>query len=150
MRRRIKKFQKIAGFFEQKKNIRVAELHRASVTRIRRARELSLFVRKKENHDARFIDSITGNLKMSDIAYVECAREYFERGMHEFRVSLDAAERNELDKRKAVARASVTHRTWEELVSRIARRHLSRETIRGERISDDLAVVRSVSKGRST
>jgi flagellar biosynthesis chaperone FliJ len=148
VRQRVRRLARLEKYFEQKKNMKAAELQKAMAESITRERRLVAALERKCEYFREAASALTGHIDTARAAAIGPVVEYFVEQTDSLRAELAAARMREREKREAVIMASLTHRIWESLVAKNRNRLRSSEEVRRERLLDDLAMRRFSSEGR--
>ncbi len=143
MKRRVRKLKRIARYYEQQRDIHVVRLRRAGMERMSQQKKLeSLFDREKD-YTARRIGMLSGLLNTGQLALAEGGVGYFRENISRQKGILEKAIHDESEKRDTVLKASLKCRIWEKVVDRGEEALSKSETVKNEKISDDLAILHS-------
>ncbi len=143
MKRRVRKLQKIARYFEQKKMMSVAELRKAGIKRSAEEKRLENWYFLKNDHMEDCVRAMSETIDLGRAARFHGECSFFDRGIEGQKIAVIDAVNEEKASREEVIRDSVTHNMWEKVVLRnveTLRRHI--ESSQG-RTADDLALVHS-------
>ncbi|MCD6380124.1 hypothetical protein J7M07_06740 [bacterium] len=142
MKTRIKKLKRIAGYYNQKKKMKVIELVKARNERYRKEKAADIIKLEKREHIEVCVDILSGRLDTSVFKRLDGDFQYFRGSLERANKALEKAIEIEKERREDVVTSTITERKWNNIVSRKEKDFNKSQGIKREKSADDISLIR--------